>query len=119
MSSTKKKGDEWELIAIKYLQEKWYIIWDVNFKFSKFWEIDIIATKEHRTYFIEVKYRNTLRYGTPEESISKTKLMKLKKTLHFYVIKQKLSFEDIQFDVIAILKQEKSYKLTHYKNIEI
>lgn len=119
MISTKSKGDRWEILAIEYLQKHEYHIKDTNFKFGRFWEIDVIAEKQNRYYFIEVKYRNNLSYGTPEESISPSKLRKLKKTIEFYVIKNRLDFENIQFDVIAILKQESSYKMTHYKNIEI
>lgn len=119
MQSTKSKGDFWELIAIKYLQKKWYKIKDVNFKFSRFWEIDIICEQNGITIFIEVKYRINKTFWEPEESIIKSKLFKLKKTINYYVLKNNLDFEKIQFDVITILKWEKSYKVKHYKNIEI
>jgi len=36
MQTTKQKGDEGELIAIKYLQKNNYIIRDTNFKFGRF-----------------------------------------------------------------------------------
>ena len=119
MESTKSKGDTWELIAIKFLQNKWYQILDVNFKFKRFWEVDIIAKEKDLVIFIEVKYRNNLEYWLPEESITKSKLRKCKKTIEYYVLKNWLDFEKIRFDVITILKAETSYKLKHYKNIEI
>jgi|GEM_PF-3004690 hypothetical protein len=34
-------------------------------------------------------------------------------------MKNNYDFENTEFNVIAILKQEKSYKITHYKNLEI
>jgi hypothetical protein len=34
-------------------------------------------------------------------------------------VKNNIDFEKIRFDVITILKKEKSYKITHYKNVEI
>lgn len=119
MQSTKKTWDEGEIIAIKYLQRNWYLIKDLNFKFGRFWEIDIIANINYTTIFIEVKFRNNLNYWEPEESITKAKLRRFKKTIEYYVVKNKLDFEKIRFDVIAILKEEKSYKLKHYKNLEI
>lgn len=119
MTSTKQKWDKWEILAIKYLQKNWYKIIETNFKFSTFWEIDIISSKNFKTYFIEVKYRENLNYWEPEESITKTKLRKIKKSIEFYAVKNHLSFEKLQFDVITILKWEKSYKLKHYKNLEI
>lgn len=115
----KHLGDIWEIIAIKYLQKHWYSICDTNFKFWRFWEVDIICEKENRTFFCEVKYRSHLWYGYPEEAVIPRKLYKCLKTIQFYCVKNSILEEDIQFDVIAILKKEKSYKITHYKNIEI
>lgn len=117
--TTKQKGDEWELIAIKYLQKNNYHIKDTNFKFGRFWEVDIIAFKDWITIFLEVKYRHSIKFWTPEESITKFKLFRFRKTIEYYIVKNHLNFEKIRFDVITILKQEKSYKLTHYKNLEI
>lgn len=119
MDSTKKKGDKWELIAIKYLQGKWYNLIDTNFKFSIFWEIDLICNKWWITYFIEVKYRSSDKFWLWEESITKRKLLKLKKTIEFYVVKNNLDFEKIRFDVISIIKTKDSFHITHYKNLEL
>lgn len=117
--STKQIWDKWEVIAIKYLQKNNYKILDTNFKFWRFWEIDIIAKLNNLVVFIEVKYRNNVNYGIPEESIIANKLKKCKKTVEYYVVKNRLDFENIRFDVITILKEEKSFKVKHYKNIEI
>jgi len=119
MNSTKKIGDIWEIIAIKYLQRKWYIILDTNFKFWRFWEIDIIAKYENKIIFIEVKYRTNTNYWIPEESITYNKLRKCRKTAEFYIVKNQYDFENIRFDVITLLKEKSSHKLKHYKNIEI
>ena len=119
MQSTKNKGDVWEVIAIKYLQKKWYKILDTNYKFWRFWEVDIISKIDNLVVFIEVKYRNNKKYWIPEEAITANKLRKCKKTVEYYLAKNRLNFEDIRFDVITILKETSSYKLKHYKNIEI
>lgn len=119
MSSTKEKWDKWELLAIEYLQRNGFTILDTNFKFWRFWEIDIIAKKQERTYFFEVKYRENEFFWEPEEAITQQKLKKFWKTIEYYVVKNGLDFENIQFDVITIKKQKKSYKLTHYKNQQI
>ncbi|MDR1987318.1 MAG: hypothetical protein LBQ24_00670 [Candidatus Peribacteria bacterium] len=49
--------------------------------------------------------------------MTKRKLQKLRKTIDYYVLKNFLNPEKIQFDVIAITKQEKSYQVKHYKNL--
>jgi putative endonuclease len=118
MKSTKHIWDAWEILAIEYLQKKGYSICDTNFKFGRFGEIDIIASKEEKTIFFEVKYRNNTRFWEPEESVTSYKLSKCRKTIDYYCKKHNIDFQNIQFDVITILRQEKSHRLTHYKNIE-
>lgn len=115
----KKTWDVGEVIAIEYLQKHGYHICDTNFKFGRFWEIDVIACKDSKYYFIEVKYRSHRWYGTPEESITKYKLSKCRKTVEYYCYSHNIDMENIQFDAITILKQKTSHKVTHYKNIEI
>lgn len=119
MISKKNKGDKGELYAIKYLQSSWYKIIDTNFKYSIFWEIDIIALEDWIYCFIEVKYRTNTKFWLPEESITKSKLSKLRKTIEYYVIKNWIDFEKIRFDIITILQEWREYKLNHYKNLEI
>jgi len=117
--STKKTWDIWEIIAIKYLQKHWYTIIDTNFKFWRFWEIDIIAKQDNITVFFEVKYRISIKYGIPEESLTKYKLSKCKKTVEYFCKKNRIDFEKIRFDAITIIKWDDSYRVKHYRNIEI
>ena len=117
MQSTKQKGDIWEIIAIKYLQRNDYKILDTNYKFGRFWEIDVIAKKNNIYCFIEVKYRSSEKFWTAEESITKNKLFKLEKSIYSYCMKKNINLEDITFWVITIIKWELSHTLTHYKNI--
>jgi len=119
MQTTKQKGDLWEVTAIKYLQKHKYKIIETNYKFWRFGEIDIIAQKDGKYFFIEVKYRSNERYWTAEQSITKSKLFKLEKSIYSYCMKNKIELENISFQVITILKQKSSYKLTHYKNISM
>jgi len=115
----KKTGDIGEIVAIKYLQKHGYSICDTNFKFGRFWEIDIIAEKSKKYYFIEVKYRSHLSYWYPEEAITQSKLYKCLRTMQYYCKKNLIDLENIQFDVVAIVRNQQSHRLTHYKNIEI
>ena len=119
MESTKKRGDTWELIAIKYLQKNNYKILDTNFKFWRFWEIDVIAEKEGITCFIEVKYRTSIKFWLPEESITSYKLAKCLKTMEVYCKRNRVDFEKIRFDAITVMKFSDKFRVKHYKNIEI
>jgi len=115
----KNTWDYGEVIAIQYLQKHDYTIKDTNFKFGRFWEIDLIVEKSWRYYFIEVKYRRNEAYWIPEDSITPYKLRKCLKTVDFYCKKYWINFENIQFDVLAIQKLDNFHRVKHYKNIEL
>ncbi|MDQ7009868.1 MAG: YraN family protein [Candidatus Gracilibacteria bacterium] len=117
--STKQKGDYGEVVAIKYLQTKGYLIETTNLKFGRFGEIDIVAKKDGITIFFEVKYRFGDKFGTPEEAITKSKLRKFRRTIDYYCAKNNIDFGLIRFDVIAIIRKETSNQVTHYRNVEI
>ncbi len=119
MKKSKKIGDIGELIAIKYLQDKWYKLLDTNYKFGRFWEVDLVLKLDDITVFIEVKYRSSDKFWIGEESITKNKLRKFKKTVESYCFMHKIDFTKIRFDVISIMKETLSYKLKHYKNLYI
>lgn len=112
----KKSWDKAEILAIEYLKKNWYHLLDTNFKFSTFWEIDLICKQEDFTIFFEVKYRSSEKFWTWEESINFRKKQKILKTIEYFCAKNRISLEKIRFDVILITKWEKSFKLVHYKN---
>lgn len=113
----KKVWDDGEIIAIKYLQNKWYEILDVNFKFSIIGEVDIIAKKDEKIIFIEVKYRTSNKFWTPEESVTKSKKEKIYKTMCYYCNFKWYDLDFTQFDIISIRKMEN--KLYHFKNLSL
>jgi len=115
----KKSWDFWELKAIEYLKSKWYKIIDTNFKYSRFWEIDIICKIEEIYVFVEVKYRINSIYWTWEEYINFSKIKKLDKTIHFYCLKNKINLENIRFDIFIIEKHINFFRYKHYKNQEL
>jgi len=102
MGENKKKGNRGEKIAKKYLEEKGYLITDLNYK-CRYGEIDIIARYKSLVCFIEVKYRKSLKFGMPRESVTKTKQSKIKKTATYYIMQNKLADTGFRFDVIEII----------------
>jgi putative endonuclease len=100
MNTNKITGNKGEEIAAAFLQRKGFIILAKNWRF-RHWEVDIIASGNGILHFIEVKTRHSLRYGHPEESITREKMNHLKSasTIYHY---QHPEWKRIQFDVIAI-----------------
>lgn len=95
-----KTGHLGEEIAYGFIIEKGYQVLERNWRY-KHWEVDIIASKTDKLHFIEVKTRNSLRFGKPEESITREKMTHLKNAAEQFQY-QHPQWKYIQFDVIAI-----------------
>ncbi|NLK65144.1 MAG: YraN family protein [Tissierellia bacterium] len=109
----KNKGFEYERIAEEYLLHKGYRILEVNFS-SKFGEIDIIAQKDDKLHFIEVKGRKNTKYGYPREAVTFTKQKKLRSAAKYYFMLKGKDDYPCQFDVIEIVLENR--ELNHIKN---
>ncbi|HEY4501825.1 MAG TPA: YraN family protein [Candidatus Paceibacterota bacterium] len=117
MAKTAKRqiGDTGEGIACKYLEGRGYVVLERNY--LKPWgEIDIVAKKAERLYFIEVKSvsRDT-RTGEggsvtrepagyrPEDNVHPAKLKRLHRAIQTYLIDHKVSENiDWQVDVACV-----------------
>lgn len=116
MLTPKQIGSLGENIALNYLKKHNYIILDQNWH-SRFGEIDIIAKKNNKIFFIEVKARTSDAYGQPQESVNYFKQRKLVKTAYCY-LNNYYQDNDFQIDVIALnlnLSTRKA-KLKHFQN---
>ena len=69
MVNTHVLGVKGEQLAVDFLKDKKYEILERNYA-TKLGEIDIIAKQNNRIVFIEVKQRESLRYGYPREAIT-------------------------------------------------
>ena len=69
----RKIGKDGEEIAAKFLLDKGYNILEKNY-YTRFGEIDLIASKNDILVFVEVKLKQTEDFGTPEEMIGFSKL---------------------------------------------
>lgn len=102
-----KKGED---LARKFLKEKGFNIVDHNFR-CRYGEIDLVLRKEDSFHFVEVKYRQTLNYGLPQESVNIRKQKKIQNVALFWLKKRHLSMEtEVHFDVLAINKDREGTK---------
>lgn len=79
-------GRSGEQLALDYLLSNGFQCVEKNV-FSRHGEIDLVIKKEGILYFVEVKYRRTLKYGTPKEAMTPVKIMRLKKLALAYIQK--------------------------------
>jgi putative endonuclease len=100
MASHNELGKEGEQLALGYLREKGFSILHCNWRFSHF-EIDIIALKNDRLHFIEVKSRKYSPVAFPEESVTKKKFRFIKTAAEEFLIRHP-HYRHVQFDVLSI-----------------
>jgi putative endonuclease len=104
-----------EDIACRFLMKHGFSVLERNY-LKKWGEIDIIAKKEGKLHFIEVKTvsceniasisRETDAYR-PEENVHEEKLKRLARTIQSYLIEKREGESEWQFDVAGVFYDEK------------
>lgn len=130
-SKTQQLGLVGENIAVGFLESKGFKIIERNYT-KKIGEIDIIAVKNQKLHFIEVKTirsnvspvcrqaghetelkekggvsRETYQVYNPFQNVSSFKMRKMNRTIQWYLAEKHVSRETlIQIDVIAVIIDE-------------
>lgn len=119
--SRRATGDQWELTAIRYLQEKWYTIIDTNYTIQ--WgEIDIIVKEDNIYVFVEVRYRFDESHGHPLDTFTPMKRKAMKRAIMYYLMKNNLSVDEARVDFIGLMPKKDGtvgHRLWHVKGVEV
>ena len=119
-SETQKIGEIGENVAVKFLMKQSFSIVDRNYT-KKWGEIDIVAEKDNKIHFIEVKSvsRETLDTITkealdqyhPEDNMHPWKLKRLSRTIQTYLLSKKIPDEkEWQVDLLVVFLDIKGKK---------
>jgi len=95
---SRAKGNVAEDKACNYLQSLGFTIVERNF-YSRFGEVDIIASKSNTLHFIEVKSAQD--YDIAVSNITPSKINKLIKTLNIYLKKYNIK-SDYSLDALIV-----------------
>lgn len=94
-------GKEGEQLARAFLEAAGYEILEENWTFHKS-EIDLIAYKDSRIIFVEVKTRSSNSFGNPEDFVLMPKKQQMTLAADEYI--HLMSHQgEVRFDVISIL----------------
>lgn len=119
-SETQKTGEIGENVAVKFLVKRGFVVKDRNYT-KKWGEIDIIAEKANKIYFIEVKSvskpnldivtRDTLDQYHPEDNMHPWKLKRMSRTIQTYLLSEKVPEDkEWQVDLLVVFLDIKSKK---------
>ncbi len=90
-----------ERVAASYLRSNGYEILETNYR-CPYGEIDIVARKDDTLVFVEVRTKTTTLYGSPEESITRTKMEHLLAVVDDFITGHPGLPEERRIDVIAV-----------------
>ncbi len=103
-------GNLGEDIATRFLENKNYKILDRNYR-ALGNEIDIVARDKDEIVFVEVKTRNSHKFGEAYEAVDKYKMENIILTSKAYIEKYSLYDIMIRYDIIEVYLKEK--KINH------
>ena len=122
--NTSELGALGEELGCRYLKEKGYCILEMNYcnvHGRRLGEIDIVAEKDNKLVFVEVKSRfGTAKSGLlPEIAITRDKLHKLERIAQCYVREKKCPGKSYHFDALSVLYdvQLKKASIRHLEHI--
>lgn len=114
MADHNELGKLGEELSVNFLQKNGYEILETNWVFQKA-EIDIIAKKENFLVIVEVKTRSSIDFGSPQDFVKPSKIQLLVKAANEYIIINDIDL-DIRFDIVAISKEGKKFKIEHLED---
>lgn len=109
-----RRGREGEQRAELYLSERGYTVLARNFR-SRIGEIDIIAEKDDRIVFVEVKNWAYLDSGDLEYAIDRRKQQRILATSRYY-LQAHPELQNRRFGFDVILVSPKTPGVVHYEN---
>jgi putative endonuclease len=114
----KTVGKVGEKEAAGYLQGKGYEIMSHNF-YCKGGEIDIVAKKENKVIFCEVRTKISEKQGRPSESFTFFKKKHFSQAIRWYLRKNDLRQYKLSADFISVIlyQNQKLKEIIHYENV--
>jgi putative endonuclease len=104
--STHALGRRGEDVAHRYLQEQGYRILARNWTGPYLAEVDIVAERDGRTIFVEVKSRAGEEYGSPERAMDELKIAAQRRAARAWARRAGIEAMRIRFDLITVVFAE-------------
>lgn len=107
-------GSAGESAAAAYLKKKNYKILGQNFS-CRFGEIDVIARQGEYVVFVEVKTRRNENFAQAREFVTRAKQERVIKAAGLWLQQNDVDLQP-RFDVIEVVGEGRTRKITHIEN---
>jgi putative endonuclease len=117
MNAKDALGRHGEDLAAEYLVQSGLRVLDRNWRCAD-GEIDIVAVDRRVLVVCEVKTRTGDRYGAPLESISHSKLRRLRRLAIRWVVAHGVLFDEIRVDAVGVLRSPSGeFTVSHARGV--
>lgn len=113
-----KQGEAGEDAALAFLQSQGCTLLARNWHCA-YGEIDLIVKNGGMILFVEVKYRKNRQFGGAAYSISPSKLLKLQRSVEYYLQQNRLTNVPCRLDAVLIEAQPPARVDTEYYRLTI
>jgi putative endonuclease len=105
MDHRQELGKRSEDLACRELERRGYTIVERRFR-TRCGELDVIARDGNVLVFVEVRSRSSGNFGTPLESVTWQKRLRLSRMAASYCCAKRLAAVPCRFDVVAVVERE-------------
>jgi len=113
--TSRSAGARGEDLALRYLIGRGYEVVERNYR-TRRGEIDLIVRKRDTIVFVEVKLRHSTEFGDPLEAVTPRKQATIRSLAEQYLADHQPDYDTVRFDVIGILAERGSLRVTHVEN---
>jgi putative endonuclease len=110
------KGRFYENKVKKFLQDKGFLILTSNF-YTPYGEIDLIAEKENKIFFIEVKFLLKNKFINPILKVDNPKVRKIFLSISY--LKKFCHIKNFQVDSYSLYYKEGRLNFEHYSDLRL
>jgi putative endonuclease len=111
----RESGAAAEQLAAEYFEARGYKVLERNHK-TRLGEVDLIVEKGPAVVFVEVRFRRTVVFGDPVETVVRRKRTRVLLAAMQYAQEQGLMNRDLRFDVVSVSEWRGQPRLQHYEN---
>jgi putative endonuclease len=110
-----EQGRAAESLAADYFLQHGYRVLERNYR-TRRGEVDLILEKGCYLIFVEVRYRRSTAFGSPEETITPAKQRKVILAALEYVVRRGLGARMIRFDVVSLVQGSGAPRIEHIED---